>query len=320
LAGFKYRKKHIINAATGAGTLYQVKVTVHYASGVDSAGDVYLGGKCRTDFGDVRWCSSDGRTQLDYWIESKTDGDNAVFWVEVADDLSTNPATIYIYYGKADATTTSNGDNTFLFFDDFNVDLSKWTVVSGTWTISNGELVSATTDDDQIRSADTYGNFADIRIRSKYRNIQNDVFYLCMARWSGSGDFYGYQAETNVGATEYWMDMWKRVGGSWTELGTHAVVSDSGNHIMEFLLSGSSLKGLRDGVQTHSVTDTTFTSGKVGIRRGDTATTPFYVDWFFVSKYVDPEPTHGSWGRLERRTRVINVKGRGGEAISKLSA
>jgi hypothetical protein len=147
---------------------------------------VELGAHCRTDFGDVRFTRSDGSTLLDYWMEEKVDGDYAVFWVEVADDLSTNAVTIYIYYGNSTATTTSNGNNTFLFFDDFNVDLSKWTVVSGTWTISNGELVSATTDDDQIRSADAYGNFANVRIRSKYRNIQNNVFYKSMARWSGS--------------------------------------------------------------------------------------------------------------------------------------
>jgi len=85
----------------------------------DSGEDVYLDEKCRTDFGDVRFTNNDGTTLLDYWMESKSDSDNAVFWVEVADDLSTNPATIYIYYGKSDEVTTSNGGNTFIFFDDF---------------------------------------------------------------------------------------------------------------------------------------------------------------------------------------------------------
>lgn len=51
---------------------------------------------------------------LDYWMESKVDGDYAVFWVEVPNDLSSNPATIYIYYGKSDATTTSSLTDAFI--------------------------------------------------------------------------------------------------------------------------------------------------------------------------------------------------------------
>lgn len=38
----------------------------------------------------------------------------------MADDLSIDSQTIYIYYGNADATTISNGDKTFLSFDDFD--------------------------------------------------------------------------------------------------------------------------------------------------------------------------------------------------------
>jgi hypothetical protein len=69
LTGWGYRKSHVINNATGAGTDYQVKVTVYYGSGSDSAGNVYLDGKCRTDFGDVRFTDDDGSTLLDYWLE-----------------------------------------------------------------------------------------------------------------------------------------------------------------------------------------------------------------------------------------------------------
>jgi len=37
-------------------------------------------------------------------MESYTASGNAVFWVEVADDLSSSNATIYVYYGKSSAT------------------------------------------------------------------------------------------------------------------------------------------------------------------------------------------------------------------------
>ena len=140
LTGWSYRKSHVIAPATGAGTLYQKQITVHYGSGTDGDDDVYCDNHCKTDFGDIRFTDDDGSTLLDYWMESKVDSDYAIFWVEVADSLESSAQTIYVYYGKADATTTSNGANTFPFFDDFSGDLSKWTVLSGSWSIVSGEL------------------------------------------------------------------------------------------------------------------------------------------------------------------------------------
>jgi len=111
LSGFSYRKSHVINSASGAGTNYPVKITCYYGTGTDSGGSVYLNSHSRTDFGDVRFTTSDGTTLLDYWMESYTASNNAVFWVEVADDLSSSNATIYVYYGKSSATRADNPQN-----------------------------------------------------------------------------------------------------------------------------------------------------------------------------------------------------------------
>ena len=121
------------------------------------------------DFGDIRFTDDDGSTLLDYWMECKVDSNYAVFWVEVADSLESSAQTIYVYYGKADATTTSNGANMFSFFDDFSGDLRKWTVLSGTWSIVNGELRLSTAQNTEglIRSASyQVGN---ARVRTRYR-------------------------------------------------------------------------------------------------------------------------------------------------------
>jgi hypothetical protein len=109
--GWSYRKSHVINPASGAGANYPIRITVHYGSGTDSGEDVYLNGKCRTDFGDIRFTLSDGVSLLDYWMESKVDGDYAVFWVQITGDLSTNPVTIYIYYGNPNATRADDPQN-----------------------------------------------------------------------------------------------------------------------------------------------------------------------------------------------------------------
>jgi len=145
LLGWSYRKSHeIVGSIAGAQTNYQVRITVHYGSGTDSGEHVYLNGKCRTDFGDIRFTKSDGTTLLDYWMEEYVASDYAIFWVEV-DSIPASPdtATIYIYYGNSDATTISNGDATFLFLDDFaGIEVEDWTkyegnpildVATGTW-------------------------------------------------------------------------------------------------------------------------------------------------------------------------------------------
>lgn len=65
---WRYRKSHIINPSTGAGTNYQTKRKLHYGSGVDSGEDVYLNGHSRTDFGDVRFTDDDRITLLNCWL------------------------------------------------------------------------------------------------------------------------------------------------------------------------------------------------------------------------------------------------------------
>ena len=128
LPGWLYRKSHNITGDADAEADYQILINVEYGSGADSGNTVYLDSRSQTDFGDVRITDANGITELDYWIESKIDGDSAVFWVEVQDDLSSD-ATIYIYFGRTSTTqTTSNGYATFDVFSDFSrfIDLDTW--------------------------------------------------------------------------------------------------------------------------------------------------------------------------------------------------
>jgi len=115
LYGFSYRKEHLIHPAANAGTKYPIKVVVHYGTGTDAGSDVYLGGKCKTDFSDIRFTGSDGITLLNFWRERYADSDYAVFWVEVADDLSSTEQSIYIYYGNPAATRADNPQNIDIF-------------------------------------------------------------------------------------------------------------------------------------------------------------------------------------------------------------
>jgi hypothetical protein len=113
LVGWAHRKISGITAGSGAGADYQMRIHVLYGSGSDSGEDVYLNGECKVDFSDLRFTSSDGVTVLSYWLQSKTDSDNAVFWVKVTENLDSD-RTIYVYYGNASATSLSSQANTFV--------------------------------------------------------------------------------------------------------------------------------------------------------------------------------------------------------------
>ena len=103
---------------------YQMRLFVGYESG----GNVSCNGNANSDFGDIRFIRTDNTTELSYWLENYTDGDQATFWV----NNSGNDSQILMYYGNSDASTTSDGEATFLFFDDAETGImnDKWAVVN----------------------------------------------------------------------------------------------------------------------------------------------------------------------------------------------
>jgi hypothetical protein len=84
------------------------------------------------DFDDLRFTASDGVTQLNYWIESKTNSSTAKVWVDCS--LIKGNNNIYMYYGNLNALPFSDGEKTNVFFDHFDAgasyDSSKWTMIN----------------------------------------------------------------------------------------------------------------------------------------------------------------------------------------------
>jgi hypothetical protein len=88
-------------------TDYQVQVTVPYDSDM------------KTNFGDIRFTNSSG-TQLNYWMQTVNPGISATFWVKVDSIAASSNTTVYMYYGNASATTTSNAKNTMFIYEDMD--------------------------------------------------------------------------------------------------------------------------------------------------------------------------------------------------------
>jgi len=327
LTGWQYRKSHVINATAGAGTNYQVKITVYYGAGSDSGGAVYCNSHCKSDFGDVCFTRSDGATLLDYWMESYTSS-SAVFWVEVADDLSTVNQTIYVYYGKSDAISISNFDNTFIFgdpFDSATLNTSRWTSVDGnpTYTIDTTNHFLEVTDMDGYNWWTGKGFHskaltlpASWIIEDAYNNVNG--IYICEITSAAAQENMGTfsLAHTSYSSTDYGIvsayvgDAW--VGTSGYDFGLGAggnidyetYTSTGGSSYTAYWIAkklSGTITILDSGTQrvseANSETPSIF---HLGISRTiDTAFGTQRFGAFKIRKYVSPEPIHGSWGTEE---------------------
>ena len=143
LSGLQWRKQVFISGVAGTGQDYQIMFDVEFGSGTDSGNTIYMSSRCRQDFGDIRVTDNDGLTELDYWIQEYTVGDDATFWVEIADSLSSSTS-IYVYCGNNSLSTTSNGTNTFDFFEDWSsedFDADRWNNINndGSYSFSSTE-------------------------------------------------------------------------------------------------------------------------------------------------------------------------------------
>ena len=289
LNGFPYRKSHVINAASGAGTNYQVKITVHYGAGTDSGADVYLNSHGRTDFGDVRFTGSDGVTQLSCWMEAYTSGDKATFWVKVTDDLSSTARTIYLYYGNSVVTTTSNGDNTFLFFDDFpgsSLDTTtKWTITYGTPLVENGYVKFQGVE--RIRSKSTFGTNTSLRIRHKIITSGSDIVWGMDSATPQQSIWFRDAPAVSEDVTRTYVTAWEIINVPAYDLTEriYDILRNSSTNVI-FIKDGST-------IATHTVR---VPSESLYIVNSSDSSDEAWWDWCFIRKFISPEPAHGSWG------------------------
>ena len=101
---------------------------------------------------DIRVFNQTVDGQLYFWIENwDYTNQTATIWV----NLTPESTELNIAYGNPSATKSSyeNVEQVFEFFDDFSGDLSKWKILSGTWTIEDGRLRQTDGESDKIIQA-----------------------------------------------------------------------------------------------------------------------------------------------------------------------
>ncbi|MHA2027480.1 MAG: DUF2341 domain-containing protein [Candidatus Thorarchaeota archaeon] len=305
LSGWNYRKSLLVHGSIGAGTDYQIRVTVHFGSGTDGGYDVYCDSYVNTDFGDIRFTDDDGLSELDYWLEEYYVSDNATFWVEVSNNLDTDQM-IFIYFGNTLAETTSDGENTFLFFDDFEgsvLDLTKWFIEypDGTATIADSTLTLVGNDGDfriALRSLASAFKPASIRFRGMLEATQTTPQWNHIA-WShmiwGPGTYQRAGIRSKYGVDQTYVA---------NDNGVIGDVSLSSQYFDTF--HTFDVHRLNDSCELYS-DDSFVTSGN---NQPDDTSVPIILycrdddytlqcDWIFMRKMIDTEPTLDEWGVLE---------------------
>jgi len=308
LTGWTYRKSHVITAQTGAGTGYQKQIKVHYGSGSDSGEDVYCNSHCKTDFGDIRFTDDDGNTELDYWLQEKVDNDYAIFWVEIADTLESN-ATIYVYYGKSDATTTSNFNATFPlnqndYFDDqtTNTTPTGWSApAGGTFYVATDQVkhgaksakhYSASTTLEYQSTKSVGPNLTNVAImfwiRKGDNNVSSQKFYLKDGATEGlavgllSNGYISYYKNGWQNIIAYSANTWYKLefnNFNWTTRKADVYVDD--------VLRKAGADFVSTAANIDTMTESIYKNGSV------------WLDSIIIRKYVSPEPVHSTWGGSE---------------------
>jgi hypothetical protein len=295
LSGWKYRRPITIDNTQNTNNLtdYQVLITVDTASLISA-------GKMRSDGGDIRFTDSDGITLLSYWVQEGINTSSTKIWVKVPSIPASSTKTIYLYYGNPSATSQSNGSNTFLSFDDFEDGvITDWaTSMSGVSISESGGLQKLSLTSNIYNNAagayrsTVFNDGIEIIAKAKLVTATTDSGFGLMLRFSDYNNAYWF----------YWgiyssgeFRLIKIINGSLTNLATkdgtgkptlgqfyilHFAVSPNGNLYVNV-----------EGYNTLSATDTARTSGKVGTSIRGASPAEADYDWFFVKKYIPPEPT-----------------------------
>ncbi|TXT57828.1 MAG: exported protein of unknown function [Candidatus Thorarchaeota archaeon] len=317
LDDFPYRKKHMINGVSGAGTNYQIKIRIHSGTGTDTGDLVNIDSDKWSTSDPIRFTGKDGVTLLDCWKESSS-GSYATYWVEIQDSLD-NDIAIYVYYGNNSVSALSNGSATFLSWDDFDEDYTTGDAPKSRrgWFLKN----KGTGDDAETATAPVGGSGDAL----KYYNDGTGDLLKIGNSWGTNYDevavrfdfyydtqSYGWLFEFLAGVGQY---------NGWIKSDTsdsYQVRYDNMNFVTPSLtLSADTWYSFEFYLEYNTVSfkesSTTYSAGYAntanqGTERFEWGTTStsgqdlFYFDNFYVRKYVSSgEPTHGDWGAEERK-------------------
>ena len=295
-----YKKPITIDNTQNSNTLtdYQVLVNLDTQSLISQ-------GKMRSDCRNIRFIDSDDSTLLNYWIESGCNSANTKIWVKVPFIPAGSTKTIYVYYGNPNATSLSNGDATFDFFDDFlgtSLDTSKWQVVnsgSGSYSLSNGEITIASggdwwdTSDTSLyiisKASFPYNYIAETKVTGNSYNLHQRIFGLRASSATNSRMFVFLVDYDASHITHVYRDS-DGAYANWYGENT-GVLRPSFPFILKFVRVGDTVYGYVNNNLANSRTVANWGLNYVALTDTHVTTETNKFDWIRVRKYASPEPS-----------------------------
>lgn len=297
-----FRMPVIISNSGGALTDVQVKVTLD---------GTFSWAHTSNDGSDIRFTSSDGITLLPHWTETWSYGSNSEIWVRIP-AIEASPATgiIFMYYGNSLAESTSNGENTFLFYDDFEsstLNAAKWHT-SGTPVYSflqdEGSTVLSMTGSashlNYIASDDvSFDNFIlEVKVKMTvdlnnnctpeigFRLTDDNNKYITMLRGEGlvggggpNGDLFIRRYEDGIQTNPVPYPPYDYTAGMY-----YRYQIDARDDTINQYLNNELIRSWKDS-------GTGILSGGINLLNyGGTVTNPVYFDDVRVRSYASPEP------------------------------
>jgi len=283
---YNFRRQITIDNTSNSNNLadYQVKIVLNSSN--------FNFNHAKDDGTDIAFADSDGTTPLHFWRE-KWDKNNqeAILWVKVPSIPASSTKTIYLYYGSSNANDLSNGDNTFIFFDDFDgsdIDTNKWTFVQGSQGNGNYSVVNSilTWTHLPFGIKHTHDSLSHAALRARYYQLNPTSHGSGLYWWNGNNlifkiwrDSYDKLAIYDTDGNEY------DVGDNLTSWGILEFIKDQSDNLK------INLNGSQQGSSYVNTYD--LTSLNLGNRTQSNVydTSDFKFDWILVRKYIDPEPS-----------------------------
>jgi hypothetical protein len=261
----------------------------------------------KVDYPSIRFLENENSGLLPYWIERAEDSYVNVAWVR---RLENSDNSIWMYYGNSSATSAENGDNTFLFWDDFGgANSGKWgeTLNRGTITWLTYSVLEAQGNHCQLE----HGPGQNIQYLSTQRIIEfrvkpENVWRLGFTP-TGPGGFYEEYAclfrktypENRFWAKNYVSEN-NRPSNVWYIFRTELYGDNRDRERSRFYWGNDNGQYRQSLENSNEFTDTWGPEYPRSIDKynlgewDDNSSSNYsacYYDWFFVRKYVDPEPT-----------------------------
>jgi len=236
-------------------------------------------------------------TNLDYWIETKSDGVEATVWVEVDTIPASSLTTIWMWYGNGGASAGSNGANTFVFFDDFNDASLNGTLWNSAGTVSeSGGVVTITNSGSYIGSKTSYGVNYSLRYRGNHPNVESNWVGFISGSNTPFAIFERY-------ATSQWNARSYVSAETITALST-SLLGAYHQYEIERNNGSSNIYYVNDGSSGSGIHTTQVTSNSLPLTAYMNGTGSLYLDWIALRSFTSIEPITGVGADIEFQTRT----------------